>query len=94
MSDRYIKLSTARSYLREACMSIGSNGGRMLTARFDNEPTIEIIQCKDCVKHNVSVEDWYDDRWKQVCPLVGYRGKAEGHEYDYQFCAFAERRTE
>jgi len=54
----------------------------------------EIIYCKDCQKHNVSIEDWYDNRWKKVCPLVGYRGKAQGHEFDYQFCAYAERRTD
>ena len=54
----------------------------------------EIIYCKDCQKHNVSIEDWYDNRWKKVCPLVGYRGKAQGHEFDYQFCAYADRRND
>ena len=88
MSDRYIEFSTARSYLREACMSLGSNGGRMLTARFDNEPTIEIIYCKDCVKHGKRFDEYPAS---EACPLTVWR-VAEGHEYDYQFCVFAKRR--
>lgn len=62
----------------------------------------EIIHCKDCVKHNKGVGDlevlpdgkrsWI---WKdQACPLVSWRGKAQGHEFDYQYCAYAERRTD
>ncbi len=53
----------------------------------------EIIYCKDCKKNNISVEDTRD-QYKKWCPLVAYRGKAEGHEFDYQFCAFAERKTD
>lgn len=62
----------------------------------------EIIHCKDCAKHNKGVGDlevlpdgkrsWI---WKdQACPLVSWRGKAQGHEFDYQYCAYAERRTD
>ena len=53
-----------------------------------------VIYCKDCVRHNVSVEDWYNNYELKVCPLVAHRGKAIGHEFDYQFCVCAERRTD
>ena len=51
----------------------------------------EIIFCKDCAKHNKS---YGDNGAIDSCPLVLYRGKAQGHEFDYQYCAFAERRTD
>ena len=68
-------------------------------------PTAEpqIIYCKDCAKHNKRIGDYEillpDGKrrwlWKdQACPLVEIRGKAQGHEFDYQFCAYAKRRTE
>lgn len=56
----------------------------------------EIIRCKDCRKHNVKVgfDENFHTVWKEdACPLVNWRGKAKEHEYDYQYCAFAERRT-
>lgn len=52
----------------------------------------DIIYCKDCKRHNISVEDTWD-QYKKWCPLVAYRGKAQGHEFDYQFCVCGERRT-
>ena len=61
----------------------------------------EIIYCKDCRKYNIGIGDfeeteqgrhWY---WKdEACPLVSYRGKAQGHEFDYQYCIFGKRRTD
>ena len=57
----------------------------------------EIIYCKDCRKHNVKVgfDENFHTVWKEdACPLVDWRGKAQGHEFDYQYCVFAERRTE
>ncbi len=51
----------------------------------------EIVRCKDCVKHNQS---YGNNGAIDSCPLVLYRGKAQGHEFDYQYCAFAERRTD
>ena len=62
----------------------------------------DIIYCKDCVKHNKRIGDYveksdgtYDWIWKdQACPLAEFRGVAQGHEFDYQFCAYGERRTE
>ena len=60
----------------------------------------EIIYCKDCVKHNKGLGNYevHPDGsttwiWKDsACPLVSWRSKAQGHEFDYQFCAYAERR--
>ena len=67
-------------------------------------PSVEpqIIYCKDCRKHNKRIGGYveksdgtYDWIWKdQACPLAEFRGKAQGHEFDYQFCAYGERRTE
>ena len=51
----------------------------------------KVVFCKDCAKHNKS---YGDNGTIDSCPLVLYRGKAQGHEFDYQYCAFAERRTE
>lgn len=48
-----------------------------------------IVMCKDCRKHNVSV-----GYQKDCCPLYEFRGISYGHEHDYQFCCFAERRTD
>lgn len=50
----------------------------------------ELIYCKDCKKQN---KDYHMSPYKDtVCPLTAWRGTAQGHEYDYQFCCFAERR--
>ena len=57
----------------------------------------EIIYCKDCRKHNkkVGFDENFHTVWKEdACPLVDWRGKAKEHEFDYQYCAFAERRTD
>lgn len=57
----------------------------------DNQTSIEpeIIRCKDCRKHNVS-SGYKND----CCPLYEWRGISYGHEHDYQYCCFAERRTD
>lgn len=57
----------------------------------------EIIYCKDCKKHNMKVG--FDKNghtlWKEdACPLCSWRGKAGGHEFDYQYCVYGERRTD
>lgn len=49
----------------------------------------EIIWCKDCRKHNVSV-GYKED----CCALFEWRGVSYGHEHDYQYCCHAERRTD
>lgn len=52
----------------------------------------EIIYCKDCRKHNQGINEapYLADR----CPLILHRGYAHGHEFDYQYCAYADRRTD
>lgn len=57
----------------------------------------EIIYCKDCKKHNMPKGHYYNGKYigvKECCPLVFVRGLAQGHEFDYQFCVWAERRTD
>lgn len=51
----------------------------------------EIVFCKDCARHNVDMRDSLYIEKAQECPLIHYRGKAQGHEFDYQFCAYGER---
>ena len=56
----------------------------------------EIIRCRDCVKHNKGHGYYLDGTIigiKDCCPLVEIRGMAQGHEFDYQYCAYAERKT-
>ena len=57
----------------------------------------EIIYCKDCVKHNKGHGYYLDGTVignKDCCPLIEIRGMAQGHEFDYQYCVYAERRTD
>lgn len=57
----------------------------------------EIIYCKDCKKHNKIHGRYYDGTFvgmMDCCPLAEIRGAAQGHEFDYQFCAYAEKRGE
>lgn len=51
----------------------------------------EIVFCKDCVKHNIGR---YDDNYNisDTCPLTTIRGKAQGHEFDYQYCSYGKRK--
>ena len=49
----------------------------------------EVIRCKDCRKHNISV-GYKED----CCALFEWRGVSYGHEHDYQYCCHAERRTD
>lgn len=57
----------------------------------------EIIYCKDCKKHNKAHGHYYNGTFvgiMECCPLTKIRGVAQGHEFDYQFCAYAERRED
>ena len=57
----------------------------------------EIIRCKDCKKHNVEfgIDENRNMIWKEdACPLIEWRGEAQGHEFDYQYCVYAERRED
>lgn len=76
-----------------------SNIGYEHEKMLNNLPSAEseTIYCKDCRKHNIGIGDFEETEqgrhwfWKgEACPLVQYRGKAQGHEYDYQYCAYAE----
>ena len=54
-----------------------------------------VVYCTDCTKHNkkIGFDENFHTVWKEdACPLVSWRGKAQGHEFDYQFCAYAKRR--
>ena len=56
----------------------------------------EIIYCKDCRKHNkkIGFDENFHTVWKEdACPLASWRGKAQGHEFDYQYCVYAERKV-
>ena len=62
-----------------------------------NQP--EIIRCKYCKKHNLGIGDYIMEGkekvwiWKpDACPLIQFRGYAEGHEFDYQYCCYGEKR--
>lgn len=66
---------------------------------YSGEAQSEIVRCKDCQKQNIAVGDFveigdeYHFFWKdEACPLIQTRGKAQGHEFDYQFCCFAKRK--
>lgn len=57
----------------------------------------DIIFCKDCAKHNkrVGFDENFEPVWKdEACPLCSWRGKAQEHEFDYQYCVYAERKEE
>ena len=56
----------------------------------DDPDLVRVCYCKDCRKHNKGVDDvrLYGD----ACPLVRYRGRVHGHEFDYQWCAYGSRK--
>lgn len=96
MDDLISKNSLWKSIVTSAILE----DKKTLEQIIDEEPTIDavpVIRCKDCRKHNVE-HGYYPGghvvRKEDSCPLVAYRGKAQGHEYDYQYCVFGERREE
>ena len=71
--------------------------GKDVFARIRKLPSAqpEIIHCKDCRKHNkkLGFDENYNLTYKDdACPLIPWRGMSKGHEHDYQFCCFGERR--
>ena len=60
-----------------------------LAELLDAQPEIQIVYCRDCAKRNNGVNDviYLSD----VCPMVGFRGKPQGHEFDYQYCVYGKR---
>lgn len=72
---------------------LGTTTDRLLGRKMVSveDPTmIEVVYCKGCKKHNKGVDDvrLHGD----ACPLVRYRGRAQGHEFDYQWCVFGEKK--
>lgn len=61
-------------------------------AKAVNEADVVVVtRCKDCKKHNKEV--CIDVPYKEdACPLISWRGKAQGHEFDYQYCPYGERK--
>ena len=51
---------------------------------------VKVCYCKDCQKHNKGIEDVR--LYGEACPLVRYRGRAQGHEFDYQWCVYGARK--
>ena len=54
--------------------------------------TEEVVYCKDCVKHNHSMDEPPYWSKENACPLVAFRGKAKGREFDYQYCVCGRRK--
>ena len=100
--DDYISRQQAIKALSTITMYKGSIPFNTAVMRIEQLPSAQpdIIYCKDCVKHNKGLGNYevHPDGsttwiWKDsACPLVSWRDKAQGHEFDYQFCAYAERR--
>lgn len=72
---------------------LGTTTDRLLGRKMVSveDPTmIEVVYCKDCKKHNKGVDDvrYYGD----ACPFVRFRGRAQGHEFDYQWCVYREKK--
>ena len=55
----------------------------------NQDEAAKVVYCKDCRKHNTDSGHVSD-----ICPLTFIRGKAHGHEFDYQYCAYGERKEE
>ena len=59
-------------------------------AVFKPEVVGELVLCKDCRKHNKGINE--AEYLKDRCPLILHRGYAHGHEFDYQYCIYGERK--
>ena len=90
------KQQTYKMFEGEDTLYLDANDvGSVLASLPSAQP--EIIMCKDCVKHNKGHGYYLGGTVigiKDCCPLVEIRGMAQGHEFDYQYCAYAERRTD
>lgn len=51
-----------------------------LLLAYKDDESEEIIRCGECKKHNN----------EKKCPMVKFRGKAKGYEFDDQFCSMGE----
>lgn len=70
-----------------------------LIADAPDEDVEPVVYCKDCIKHNIDTGDFKEEKagkntffWKdEACPFIPYRGKAQEHEFDYQYCVYGKR---
>lgn len=72
---------------------------KVLLTDISEEAEVVEVFCKDCAKHNVDTMDYLPDKRRHAyvsesCPLVAIRGKAKGHEFDYQYCSYGRRKDE
>ena len=79
---KYISLQTLLDHGKELRFQSADQMAKV----YDELPSITIIHCKDCRKHNQGINEapYLADR----CPLIIHRGYAQGHEFDYQFCVY------
>ena len=90
---KYIEYDIAERYLHEACRYIGSNGGLMIKCEFNEEPTIEIVRCKDCDNRQTDDCPMYHEEWYEIDEGDGYvDNDFTVHDYstDDGFCSWAE----
>lgn len=80
----YIKREDAQKITAEWLSGYITEQKEKLTA-----DVVEVVRCKDCKKQNVSV-----GYQKDCCPLFEWRGISYGHEHDFQFCSYGERKNE
>ena len=99
----YINKADIVKLINDSFFDLGVSDDRMnMLTEVDELPSVEIVHCKDCRKHNIEIGDYEElpdckRRWfwkPDSCPLIAYRGKAKGHEFDYQYCSCAERRDD
>ena len=83
------------------CTPNGFHAEYAIKALEKEDSNRSICYCKDCAKHNIDIGDFREDEtgrhwlWKdEACPLVPFRGKAQGHEFDYQYCAYGKLKSD
>ena len=71
--------------------------GKLINARRMKE----LVRCGECVKHNIEPGMFIRENGvlripykTECCPLVSFRGKANGHEFDYQYCVYGKRKED
>lgn len=90
---KYISLQDLIDHAKE----LRFQSAEQMAKVYEQLPGIDIVRCKDCAKQNKergcypNGEVIHKD---EACPLIEFRGKAQGHEFDYQFCCFGERKEQ
>ena len=91
-----IKLTEDISWLEQGCETEREIVDHIKMA-IEALSELQIIYCKNCSKRNKERGYYYNGEVihkDDACPLIEFRGRAIGCEYDYGFCNFAERKTE